>query len=244
MDINAAIIYRGPSPVNGTQIVVIISNMATKSDNDKTGDMAQVDILVDGIHPYEAINSGADAAVCGDCSLRQTVDANGKKDRVCYVNLIFGPGAKHKKNQRGTYPIITPEICAKHGKGIRLGSYGDPAMVKYSIWADLLGAGAFGHTAYTHQWAEQWFDPRMLEYCMASLDGILTVEKLDALHPRARYYRLAKSYDDLQPNEIACPSKAGKRKPNGHRVVECKDCKLCSGGTRQGAKSIVIVEGA
>ena len=231
---SSGILYYGPSPVNGAMVVAIISNMATKSINDKTGDMAQVDILLADAHPYAAIKSGEDTAVCGHCPLRWN---------VCYVNVGFGPSSKYKAYQRGSYPELTPteagRICKAKGKGIRMGSYGDPAMVPYEIWAELLAAAGTMHTSYTHQWAEPWFDSRMLEISMASVDHVNTVDKLQAVLPQARYYRMAQSYDDLAPNEVACPSK-GK---DGERRVQCKDCGLCA-GTSRAAKSVVIVEGS
>ena len=123
---SSAIIYEGLSPVNGAAIMAIVSGLKTPSDNDKTGVMAQIDILLADTHPVEGIRSGHDVAICGNCPLRP--DVTGK--RICYVNLGFGPSSKFRASVRGSYIIMTPAelaiILAYRQLGIRFGSYGDP----------------------------------------------------------------------------------------------------------------------
>ena len=227
---NSAIIWQGPSPKNGAEVVVIISGMSGKSDNDKTGAMAQVDILVADTHPVEARKRGEDVAICGECPLRST---------VCYVNVGFAPASKFRAYQRGSYPVLTPNeanaILRKNGVDARAGSYGDPGIVPVWVWRDLFDG--IGHTAYTHQWREPWFDAGHFRYAMASIDHINTRDLLKSMFPGTRTYRIADDYNDIGQDEIKCPSKNA----NGERVVQCVDCGLCAGMTRQ-AKDIVIVE--
>jgi hypothetical protein len=242
MGINSAIFWTGQSPMDGGPIMAIISGLDKASDNDKTGPMAQVDILRSDMHPVEAMKQGLDRSICGDCPLRyQWNSETGKWERICYVNIGFGPSSKFKAYMRDNVPILSPEqvgaILKIKGIGIRDGAYGDPAMVPFEIWERLHTAAGTFHTAYTHQWLEPWFDARMFKYAMASVDHINTVEKLQALYPEARYYRLAKNYDDIKPREVKCPSKDDQ----GNRKVQCARCKLCAGTSRQ-AKHIVIVE--
>jgi hypothetical protein len=239
---SSALIWQGLSPYDGGPIMAIISNMDGSSINDKTGPMAQVSILRSDQHPWEAIKTKADASICGGCPLRQVLNPiTGKFERICYVNISFGPASKWRKESGPNgYERMTPEqagdICAANGVGIRAGDYGDPAMVPFSVWDALLSRAPF-HTAYTHQWVEPFFDVRMLTYAMASVDAINTVEKLHAMHgPDVRYYRLADSYENVASTEAICPSKK-----NGERVRTCSECKLCAGASRP-AKSIVIVE--
>jgi len=240
---SSGIIWTGKSPVNGQEIMAIVSGLKTASDNDKTGPMAQVDILVADEHPIEAIKTGADEAVCGACPLRP--DRLGK--RVCYVNLGFGPASKFRASVRGSYEMITPYqlgvILAYRNRGVRFGSYGDPAMLPYEVAETILRVSGVKHTSYTHQWMEPWFDARHLSYSMASVDAVNTVSKLLAIHPNARYYMLVDSYDALPENTIACPSKSDRRNADDKRQVTCADCGLCAGTTRQ-AKNIAIVEGS
>ena len=251
--ITRARIWRGPSPADGKPIQALISNMDGSSENDKTGGMAQVDIVREDLNPFEAIKEGledfetGDFSICGHCSLRARKDPKtGKVIRKCYVNILFGPNGKFKAAQRGTYPDLTPTEAGKILKdnqvGCRQGSYGDPQHVPLYVWEELQAAAGTFHTSYTHQWQEPWFDPAIFKFAMASIDKINTVEKLREKFPEARYYRLADNYDNLAADEIACPSDPKKRDANGRRLVTCSTCRLCSGNTIK-AKNIVIIEG-
>ena len=240
---NSAIIWQGKSLIDGGPIVAIISGLATPSGNGKTGDMAQVDILRADMHPIDAVKQGLDYSICGDCPLRMVWDPILEQwVRVCYVNLLFAPGGKFKAYLRGSYPVMTPEqagaILKAKGKGTRQGSYGDPYAVPLDVWDRLhIATGTFT-TSYTHQWMLPNFNPGIFKYAMASVDHINTVEKLRALYPDARYYRMAKNYDDIDnATEIKCPSKNDK----GERVLTCSECRLCFGSLK--AKNVVIVEG-
>ena len=236
------VVWQGQSPVNGDRIGAVVSGLKGNSANDKTGAMAQASIILLDVHPNEAINTGQDVAICGGCPLRK--QETGK--RICYVNVLFTSGAKFRAQLASKYPIATPEqlgiILAYNGMGIRLGDYGDPAMVPYEVWAEVLSWVSEKSTSYTHQWQEPWFDVRHFEYSMASIDEVNTVEKLQELHGNdVRYYRLANDYNDLSNNEIKCPSDPNKIK-YGKRAIQCADCGLCSGEMIT-AKNIVIIEG-
>lgn len=237
---SGAVLYRGPSLQDGAPIVAVV---VFKSTNDKTGNMAQVYILREDMHPMDAIKQDLDKAICGTCPLRYTYNpVTGKWGRVCYVNLGFGPSSIYKAMKRGLYPDMTPEevgaILRGLGRGVRLGAYGDPGMIDVSVWERLVNAAGTFHTAYTHQWREPFFQASLLHLAMASIDDVNTVTMLKELYPDARWYRLAKDMDDVQAGEIACPS---KKDAQGVRRVTCKDCKLCA-GTSRNAKNITIVE--
>ena len=235
------------APMNGDRIGAVVSGLKGNSANDKTGAMAQASIILLDVHPNEAINTGQDVAICGGCPLRK--QETGK--RICYVNVLFTSGAKFRAQLASKYPIATPEqlgiILAYNGMGIRFGDYGDPAMVPYEVWSEILSWVNEKSTSYTHQWQEPWFDTRHFEYSMASIDEVNTVEKLRELHgDLVRYYRLLIECPDcgefhLLPNEIMCPSDPNNRK-HGKRVIECADCGLCS-GEKTTAKNIAIKEG-
>ena len=233
---NSAIIYEGLSPYNQTTITSIISGLHNSSDNDKTGDMAQIDIIVADEHPVQAIKKGHDEAICGACPL---------KGNVCYVNVFHAAASKWRAYKRGSYATLSPvqigKILRKKNKGVRFGSYGDPAMLPFDVIDTIIRISGVGYTSYTHQWMEPWFDARHLQYSMASVDHINTVEKLRELHPEARYYRIAEDYSNLSVDEIACPSNKEKRDEFDNREVTCENCLLC-GGTNKQAKNIAIVE--
>jgi hypothetical protein len=66
--------WRGPSPVDGAPIVLIITGLSAlpseQSDNRKTGPMVQTYILRQDMAPVAAMMAGMDRSICGDCPLR------------------------------------------------------------------------------------------------------------------------------------------------------------------------------
>ena len=79
-----AIIYKGPSLLDGQPIVVI----ATYSNrNTKTGRVVQTYIIRADMDPRDASKTGADYSICGDCVMRgePTTDPTRKiaKKRKC-----------------------------------------------------------------------------------------------------------------------------------------------------------------
>tara|TARA_R100000808_G_scaffold24792_2_gene58378 strand:+ start:3372 stop:4166 length:795 start_codon:yes stop_codon:yes gene_type:complete len=231
----SAVIWRGVSPVNGDNIMAVVSGLVKPSDNAKTGVMAQVSILLADMHPVEGYKSGADQAICGNCPLRLDQSQNGK--RICYVNVGFGESSKFRAMMANKYIDLTPAevgaILKERQLGIRFGSYGDPAMLPFEIVDTIITIAGTKYTSYTHQWTESFFDNRHLKYSMASLDHVNTVDALQEQHPEARYYRLADSYENLAQNEVKCPSDKD--------LITCAKCGLCS-GTNLKAKSVVIIE--
>lgn len=81
------------------QRIVIATGFQRKSKYAKTGNMIQVWILVRNENPLEAIKSGSDAAIGGDCPLR---GEHGQK-RTCYVNVSQAPLGIWKGYQRRIY---------------------------------------------------------------------------------------------------------------------------------------------
>lgn len=67
MPSNSYVIYRGPSQLDRAPIVVVASGFGIASRNAKTGNMIQTFILVDGVRPSVARQTGADVSICGDC---------------------------------------------------------------------------------------------------------------------------------------------------------------------------------
>ena len=154
------IIDKGLSPIDGKPYVVILT---VKSTNRKTGNMAQVFIMRDDINPVEAINTGEDYTICGDCPHRrkQVWDAKRKRfkwERSCYVNVGQGPNSVWKAYKRGAYKLLwlDSEVAAiLKGRKIRWGAYGDPAIIDPKV-VSYFNSLADGHTGYTHQWREAW----------------------------------------------------------------------------------------
>lgn len=250
------ILYRGPSLIDGSPIVVVATGFARRSANAKTGDMVQTYILADGVNPVEAARTGQDVSVCGDCKHRP---ANGGS---CYVTLIHGPSAVHRSLQRGAYPYArdaqvdpqdyshdsTADVLIQdlgEGRMVRLGTYGDPAAVPAMVW-ELLTERAAGRTGYTHQWlrmrsgdAEMASQMRQLrELVMASVDS--EAERARAQQDGWRTFRVRGAEEPILPREFICPAseEAGKR-------ATCATCGACDGAQRGASKAsaVIIVHG-
>lgn len=231
----SAIIYRGPSLIDGAPIVVIAIDSPR---NTKTGRMVQTYIIRADIDPRDANKSGADFSICGDCPHRGTPtndpEAKQAKGRSCYVLLGQGVLIAYRAMLRGVYPEVRGHAAiAELGRGklVRLGTYGDPAAVPSYIWESLISEAA-AHTAYSHQAARNGssFDA---SYMMQSADSRAEAEAAWSMGRRT--FRVVSSIDAIVPGrEILCPAS----KEAGRRVT-CSQCKLC-GGTSVGAKSIAI----
>ena len=222
-----AIIYNGPSLLDGKPIVVV----ATYSNrNTKTGRVVQTYILCDDINPLEASKTGADYSICGDCVMRgtPTTDPARKqaKGRRCYVNLGQGVLIVWRAYKRGVYQTGSARDMGR-GRFVRVGTYGDPGAVPSHVWNELLSE-ASTWTAYSHQ--SGWRP----DIAMQSADNYAQAWA----HWRAgrRTFRVVTGLDEIDSaHEALCPAskEAGRR-------VQCTACKLCKGGTA--AKSIAIVE--
>ncbi len=230
------VLWTGSSLIDQAPIAVIA---ITSSTNAKTGNMVQTYIIRADVNPAEALKSGQDASVCGDCKHRPI---NGG---ACYVNVGQGPNSVFKTLQRGRYPLAQDlEAIAAIGAGrmVRLGTYGDPAAVPAFVWQSLVSR-ATGHTGYTHQWQSARFPAGHLQaigaLCMASADTEL--ERAAALALGLRTFRVRTADAPILPGEFTCPASAegGKRKL-------CADCKACDGtsrGVRQ-ASPVIVAHGS
>ena len=223
----SAIIYNGPSLLDGQPIVVI----ATYSNrNKKTGHVVQTYILRSDINPLEASKTGADFSICGDCTMRGevTTDPQRKqaKGRRCYVNLGQGVLIVYKAFVRGVYQEGDPRTMGR-GRFVRVGTYGDPGAVPSRVWDELL-AECETWTAYSHQ--SGWRP----DIAMQSAD-----DHAQAIAHWKNGHRTFRVIADLgaldKANEALCPAskEAGRR-------AQCTACKLCKGSSK--AKSIAIVE--
>jgi hypothetical protein len=227
------IIDQGLSPIDSKPYVAILT---LKSSNRKTGDMAQVWILRSDINPVEALNTGEDYSICGNCPHRK--GANELIDgvlryivsdkRSCYVNVGQAPNSVYKSFKAGRYDIATSSELKRvlAGRRVRWGAYGDPAILHESVVSEINGY-VLGHTGYTHQWRESFSD-----WCkgvfQASCDGMM-----DYLEASKRGYKTFAVIPKGSRNY------SGKQCPATIELSEaqCKTCKLCDG-----AKADIYVE--
>lgn len=221
---NGAIIYRGPSALDGAPIVVVVTGLASKSANGKTGDMLQTWIMRDDVDPVTALK-GADASICGACPHRPATGG------ACYVQVGRAPLNVWRTAQRGRY--VEPDDIASLGAGrnVRLGSYGDPAAVPPRVWEALTYAAA-AWTGYTHQWR---IAPHLKALCMASADS-----EAEAIVARAmgwRTFRVRTSEEPVTPKaEFVCPASE-----EAGRKTDCATCRACMGTSAKARVSPVII---
>jgi len=222
-----AILYNGPSLLDGEPIVVI----ATYSNrNTKTGRVVQTYIIRADMDPREASKTGADFSICGDCIMRgePTTDPTRKiaKKRKCYVNIAQGVLIVYKAFINGVYQEGDPRTMGR-GRFVRVGTYGDPAAVPSEVWDELL-AECDTWTAYSHQ------KPWRPDIAMQSADDYHEA----VMHWKAgrRTFRVIADLGHLDHNNEAL----GPASKEAGRRVQCTACKLCKGSSK--AKSIAIVQ--
>jgi hypothetical protein len=223
------ILYQGPSMLDGAPIVAIA---ITSSTNKKTGDMVQTYVMRADVNPLEALATGQDHAVCGDCKHRPILGG------ACYVNVGQGANAVYKAFVRGIYPEDAKGArMAAAGCMVRLGTYGDPMAVPAAVWTSLV-LDAAGHTGYTHQWLNDSVDAGQREaistLCMASADTPAEGEMARSIGLRT--FRMVRPGDAVARGEFVCPAseEAGKKKT-------CAECGACDGSARGRAASPVII---
>lgn len=236
------VIYRGPSLLDGAPIVAIA---IMGSSNRKTGNMVQTYILRSDVAPIEAIRTGADASICGDCKHRGHATGTKAEGRTCYVNIGQGPTVVHKGLQRGIYPDTPADVVGLlcEGRMVRLGTYGDPAAVPAQVWYHLLTHAA-GHTGYTHAWraldravigsAEFYRRNGLRDLLMASADT--PEEAAEAQSTGWRTFRVRCPDEPLLERESVCPASE-----EAGRKLHCATCGACDGAGTGRKGSIAIV---
>jgi len=208
------VIQESTSPIDGSPIVVILT---MGSSNRKTGNMCQVWILRADVNPVQAVNTGEDYSICGNCPHRKQADGS----RSCYVNVSQAPNSVWKTYQAGKYERDLHALGAREavkGRKIRWGAYGDPALVNRLTFRVLNNAAA-GHTAYTHQWREPWAQ-WTAGHMQASCDGM--ADYLEASSRGFKTFAVIPKNGDSYSGKL-CPATAEGSK------VTCLTCSLCDG---------------
>lgn len=219
-------LYRGPSLIDGEEVVVILT---FHSKNEKTGDMAQTWILRADMAPQQAVKMGADQSVCGMCDHRHFLGG------ACYVIPFQAPNNVWRAWKGGSYPVATSRDYRRlQGRGVRFGAYGDPAAAPVEVWQRLAKVARFT-TGYTHQAANlrgERLD--LLDHCMVSVDN--EAEALFYRSMKARTFRVKRPDEPLLEGEVYCPA-------DTDRGYQCLDCGLCSGAYGKGKSVAINVHG-
>ena len=233
-DYAGVVLYAGPSRIDGAPIVAIACRIADASNNAKTGAMVQTFIMRSDIPPHEAIKTGQDSSVCGDCPLRPIY----KGATRCYVRVYQAPRSVYEAYKRGRYAVagvdfyssLIPELFA--GLAFRIGSYGDPAAIPPNVWQRST-RNVKNRTGYTHQWDKR-IGAGLKSLCMASADSESDVMRANAKNWRT--FRVRKYDAPTLKTESICPAS----KEGGQRV-QCDSCGLCKGATIA-ARNVVIAD--
>jgi hypothetical protein len=242
---NGVILWQGASLLDGAPIVAIAVGLASKSTNRKTGGMVQTYILRSDISPLDAVRTGADASICGNCphrgvpsehaptTISALLDGTGPHEhRTCYVNVGQGPRAVWAAFKAGKYPTLSGDVQCRHVgryRIVRLGTYGDPAAVPSLVWRELV-TDSIGHTGYTHQWRDA---PALVGLCMASVDTVTEAREAQALGWRTFRVDTSRAIG-AQAGEVLCPAsaEAGKK-------LTCEKCLACGGA--DGRRSSIYI---
>lgn len=252
---NSTLVWRGPSRLTGSPIVLLLSGLREPSGNRKTGHMLQAWIVAARVDPAAAVRSGTDRAVCGDCLHRHHLQAKpvalvaaagrlarcgpggaaqaaqaGEDVGRCYVEPWQAPASVWRAWRAGRTGTGLRDV--PHDVPLRIGAYGDPAAVPARVWRELLQHCRAGHTGYTHQWHRRaltggaWWR----EHIMASVDSVPQAKLAVAMG--WRYFRTAPTADPAA-GELHCPAVS--------RGAQCARCKLCSGAAGPAARAPSIV---
>jgi hypothetical protein len=210
--------------LNGAPIFAVLTGLVNDSRNGKTGPMAQLWIERADMHPQEAIRTGLDSAMCGNCALRGYLDpATGAwVERQCYLEIGKAVAMVWKAWARGIYP---PATLDDFDRPSRLGAYGDPVAVPFERVAAVAKLSP-RWTGYTHQW--KTMEPReradWQSLLMASCDT--PDEKYWAESQGWRVFRTKAPGDARLPGEKPCPAVPERSQ------VQCIGCPIaCNGGT-------------
>lgn len=223
---NGIELYRGPSLIDGAPIVMIATGFDKSSDNTKTGDMIQTWILPQAEKPNDAVKSGQDSSVCGDCPHRP-LTAKAEGNLSCYVKTFQGPRAVWQAWEAGKYRALSslpPRmrrqlVLRAMAFGIRMGSWGNPSAVPQDAWEQLPLRESEVRTGYDHLWRQdhaQW----MKGLVMASVSSWEEADEAEALGWKAYLFGA-----DV-PRK---PPKGWTLCPEAVSDITCSKCGLCNG---------------
>tara|TARA_A100001201_G_scaffold142496_1_gene140854 strand:+ start:1104 stop:1940 length:837 start_codon:yes stop_codon:yes gene_type:complete len=225
-------IWKGKSLIDGTNIMVCLSNITTKCSNekiafnskDKQDDVLQVWYLREDEAPQKVFNS-KQKSVCGDCQHL--------KDRSCYVVWFQAPLAVWKAAK--DKPVLPATLVKQLTKDmfIRLGAAGDPASAP--AWVSrMVSENARAVAGYTHQWHKVAPDSSLKHFVMASVDSPYQARLAQEMGWRTFRTEPENGRNwDAFDKEIECLAEL--------KGLSCDRCGLCNGNRRNGkGKNIKI----
>ena len=196
--------------------------------------MIQTFIIRSDINPAEALKTGDDRSVCGDCPKRPlTFKARSAGDKPCYVDVGKSVAAVYRCYTKGNYPRATPAEAAElfAGRELRLGAYGNPSAAPFDLW-QTIAAKTSGRTGYIHNWRST--DSRWPCLVMASVETVS--EALEARKLGYRLFRARLASEPLLEREVSCPAS----KEAGFKTT-CHRCLACGGHSAKAKVDIAII---
>ena len=171
------------------------------SRNRKTGSLSQLYIL-----DKETLKGG----FCSNCT----------SEKICYVfNGLKGVQDSYRK---GNYPHVDINLSRKR---VRLGAYGDPALIPLEVLRDKLQVRRF--TGYTHMWrleSKQEYKSML----MASVEDIQSYHLAKSLGWRVFYNQLDVYLGDVTQDQVDQETRSILC-PNTTHEITCDECMLCDG---------------
>jgi hypothetical protein len=240
---NALKWYDGPSLVDGSPIIGVVSGLQNASRNLKTGDLFQTWIMPRDVKPNDAVKTGDDRGVCADCRMRPkehkllAADDPFRLLHPCYVKTFQGP----RSVWQGTHDLPVASVDdivngANRRTGLRFGAWGDPASIPLVAWQIFLrvmhaSIDLDRSPGYTHQW--ETCDPLWARYVMASVHS--SDERRRAKGRGFRTFRIITDLDDLESGEVLCVHVT--------HGTQCVDCGLCDGSNLRPTMTGAMMDG-
>ena len=234
---NGRILWQGPSPIDGAPLVASATGFTESSANIKTGAMIQTWIMRADINPHLAKKGGSDYSICGNCPHRKHNNSDDGSLTLaqgsCYVKVFHAPlNVWNCYNSGSGYAPIGDDWALFDNAIVRIGSYGDPAMVPLSVWQAIIRRSR-SHTAYTHQW-KQPFAQGLKGLAQASCDGMADYLEATAAGWRTFLVKPAGVPDPAGTAHCAASVERGSK-------TTCAQCHLCDGAS---ANVVINAHGA
>jgi len=209
-----AVLYSGPSRINKKPIIAI---MTFSSSNIKTGDIPQVWIMAEDMHPHAARLSGDDVRVCGGCIFGQ--------GRGCYVQgmEIGSVYRSYKNNRYGDWDAVEWWFRRTKPRAVRLGAYGDPVAVPLAVWDKV---AKINPDTKLIGYSQMWGSVKAKgynRYCMASTKSIAEAQRAVKKGWRSFRVRTPEETEAIFPDEEVCGAQLSD-------TVTCETCLACTGG--------------
>ena len=230
--LSGALVYEGPSEVDGSPIFAAFSNLLRPSTNSKTGEMPQLWIL-----PQKGTGKITETrSVCGACPAESWCYV----DRSLLSNIIRAyQSGSYSRRPEGLYDALDFSPY----ESVRYGAFGNLSALPVDTLKAMFDAADRAKkdwTAYEQHWKilsptkEELLKSRAMASVSTIADAVEAYRRgwtfyLASLQPEADMLLLKKEYN---VPTIRCPHDVNKR-------VRCSTCLLCNGMTKPGIVALL-----